>query len=670
MSYIEKYKKYKSKYLSLKKIQKGGDITKEQILENPLLLQYAPDIIKNDEDMIKYVIEKYPLFLRYASERLKNNKNIVKLAIDKDPFAVNYRGTCLQDDKEIVMYTIEKNSYMLKYAGDKLNNDECIVIYAVRDKPVTLQFASERLKNNKNIVMLAIDKDPFTLQYASEQLKDDENIVFSAIIQHPLTLQYASERLKDQEQILKWALTKSHIINDSPLKFTSDRLRNIKYVVKWAIEVYPYALLYASEQLQNDKEIVKYAISIDPSVFQYVSVKLKKDKDFIKENIKNNAALLFYANGRLRRNKLFVSELMDINPIALIYAHENLHKSPDLLEKTNKLLNAKKYKIETTDNLYNTKSYIISEKNKNKWICSQCSPNCKILAKFILDITRYVTNQDFLYKLKESICKIPTHKKYVLFILRSPDEDLYKIKSNYWISAILIDQINKNNLSIEIIDIIYDIKDPKIYFYSFCNIDFIVCDDGSYSGSQVKEEIVDKIILLRNTLYLLIPFISTPAEHNILSSGKNVVLLNSDRIQTVLERCEELNIKTIKLYDDQNILREYTIKCELDLINSKLEKCFPNLRKQHKYDIKNRSMPFYFDHKIGDYVSTFPIIYQFGIIEKDPNNPECKSGNVILIDNCSNPNITYEDLNDKNFDKQCVVPYYKTLTDLKIVEVK
>ncbi len=38
-------------------------------------------------------------------------------------------------------------------------------------------------------------------------------------------------------------------------------------------------------------------------------------------------------------------------------------------------------------------------------------------------------------------------------------------------------------------------------------------------------------------------------------------------------------------------------------------------------------MLFYFDHKIADFVSSFPVIYQYGIIESEGRN-------LLLFDNC------------------------------------
>ena len=68
-------------------------------------------------------------------------------------------------------------------------------------------------------------------------------------------------------------------------------------------------------------------------------------------------------------------------------------------------------------------------------------------------------------------------------------------------------------------------------------------------------------------------------------------------------------------------------------------------------------MPFYFDHKIADYLSSFPVIYQLGYINSTVG---CDRSNQLLIDNCDNLP-TFKSLDEKDYDSQCIIPYYKKL---------
>lgn len=319
------------------------------------------------------------------------------------------------------------------------------------------------------------------------------------------------------------------------------------------------------------------------------------------------------------------------------------------------------YEIISTLPLYNTKSFIITNEFKNKWLCSQCSPNAKLLGKFLLDITRHVSYSEFQFKLLESIQKLPIENIYVIVVY---SESKIENKSNLWVTSMFIDQINKLNLKINIFDIIYttcDNFEEKIHYYKRNTniINYIICDDGSYSGQQLYSYVIpsikDSYEFSEYKIYCIIPFISNNAKQLILSNHTNVILLNSDIIETVRERCNSLNILRIKYKDEDGDLLTLRINKDEDYakLSKLLDKYFPNLDKTiepygvKNYDFNYGSMPIYFDHKISDYLSSFPIIYQYGYVKKEVG---CSNANSLLFDNCDEPTFT---------SSLCIIPYYK-----------
>lgn len=309
----------------------------------------------------------------------------------------------------------------------------------------------------------------------------------------------------------------------------------------------------------------------------------------------------------------------------------------------------KKFNINNNKSLYNRKTFIMDPNKKELWIKSQENNDAKILAKFMLKITRHVNYQEFQDKLLESICRIPTDKKYVIVI-----PNIEEKKSNKWISAILLDQINNNNFDLDIIDVISNINIGMIYFYSLYNeyLDFIICDDGSYSGGQITtdmQEIFNNCSSLSKIItYCLLPFVSSFAESRI-NKLKNVILLNSSKIESIKERCEKLNIESIELTNETLCIQNDDDYIELGKL---LNLYFPNIKNNYNYELFRGNMPFYFDHKIADFVSSFPTIYQYGIVKSKEN--------ILLFNNCDH--VTTEDgINEINFNEQCIIPYYKTL---------
>ncbi len=330
------------------------------------------------------------------------------------------------------------------------------------------------------------------------------------------------------------------------------------------------------------------------------------------------------------------------------------------------------YTITSEASLYNDKTFEIDLKLKTSWIDKQCYHDAKILGDFIIKITRHVSFSEFQETLLKSIHKIPIKRQYVIIIPVEGDTQ----KSNIWISSILIDKIQTLGLQIDIVDIIYYKADKEIdafntiiiKVYGINYIDFIICDDGSYSGGQMEENIINILtcldmydIFTSSRIYCLIPYISTHAFRILNTISEKVVLLNSDIIETVKERAIRLKCTELVLDGSTlNLKQESGIRYLKDSLNT----YFPNLREKTSYNLATGSMPFYFDHKIADYVSSFPVIYQYGYIQE--NEPLCKGGNQLLFTNCDNIP-TLDALDMKTYDEQCVVPYYKKL-NIKITE--
>ncbi len=326
------------------------------------------------------------------------------------------------------------------------------------------------------------------------------------------------------------------------------------------------------------------------------------------------------------------------------------------------------YQVSSDKPLYNNKTFNFDMELKNKWISAQCTPEAKSLGKFILDITKHVSYQDFQDKLLESIKKIPTNKKYVIYISGEYGEK----KSNEWILAMLIDKISKLNLDIKIFDIVYyrDINYfEKINLYSLFGkyLNFLLCDDGSYSGKQLSDSVKVELGSLYKSasvqcIYCLVPYVSTCAEARL--RAVNVIPLYSDKIPTIKERCEELGIRKISL--ENNIILDPNVESDLIKLQILLNTYFPNLPSNSSYDLTCGTMPFYFDHKIADNVSTLPIIYHLGYIHPNQiTNCNKNNSNILIFNNCDKfP--TLKLLDSKEIEQQCIVPYYKQLN----IEIK
>jgi hypothetical protein len=309
MSLKQKYLKYKSKYLALKK-QIGGEcnpiptenykdpINLENLLDRPpehritvngkcydirdiykwifkspggekdtdphRIPVDAPTkmIIRNTYNNIPLTAEEERSAIDYirrldpnrpminVSERYKSNKNVV-LAL------VNWRGLELlsapkfQTDREVVLAAVKNDRRALKYVPT-FNNDKEIVLAAVRQDGNLLENASIELRADRDVVLAAVKQSGRALHYASRKLKEDREIVLAAVKQYGHLLKYAAEKLRADKEVVLAAVRQDAFA----LEYASVELRADREIVLAAVKKHRDALKYASVELQNDPEII------------------------------------------------------------------------------------------------------------------------------------------------------------------------------------------------------------------------------------------------------------------------------------------------------------------------------------------------------------------------------------------------------------------------------
>jgi hypothetical protein len=226
--------------------------------------------------------------------------------------------------------------------------------------------------------------------------------------------------------------------------------------------------------------------------------------------------------------------------------------------------------------------YNINNNLKNEWL-AKCDISIKDIAEEFLNITQYISNDifdDYLAKsLKEMLEYFDNIKNiYIQFFI--PENSLNK--SNYWVIKKLVKLINDNDNGKYIISINSDIK-------SFNNnFPIIIADDASYSGSQICSYIEDYIDSKNYKLFLLIPFISKIAIERIRSYDNNIKFIENNRyeLKPLTDLMENEKIKRLFSYYGNSNITQY---------------------------------PIYFNHKVADSYSSFPLIYSYGIMPNQKN---------------------------------------------------
>ena len=230
----------------------------------------------------------------------------------------------------------------------------------------------------------------------------------------------------------------------------------------------------------------------------------------------------------------------------------------------------------------------INNTKLKEWLDKSDSPIKSIAHEFILK-TKYISYSIFKKYLKNTyfeMLKSLNTTKLQFLIISDNSSVSYKNKSGYWVLNHIIPYIDK---IIYDYNIIYDINDINY------NLPIIIPDDATYSGSQISS-FIEQFRKKKCDIYILIPFISNTA---------------IDRITTTFNESE---IDGTLYFPIKN---KFIMKPIYELMSDdKIIKLFSYYTK----DGRNvRDYPIYFDHKVADSYSSFPLIYTFGVIPNEHN---------------------------------------------------
>ena len=125
-------------------------------------------------------VEDAGMALQYVPEELKGDREVVMEAVRQDGRALRFASEELKGDREVVMAAVRKSGSALRFASEELKGDREVVIEAVRKNGTALRFASEELKVDREFVMAAVIQDWRAHRFASEELKGNREFVMAA----------------------------------------------------------------------------------------------------------------------------------------------------------------------------------------------------------------------------------------------------------------------------------------------------------------------------------------------------------------------------------------------------------------------------------------------------------------------------------------------------------
>jgi hypothetical protein len=267
------------------------DVIIEAINKDEDALKYTTKEIKQNRNIILDIVSKisYPHVLEFLPDKLRNDKDLVLNVVRKNASQLQFATDDLKSDKEIIKAVIIEDAYFaLKFGDKKFREDRVVALEAVRYRHAhAYEFISEELKSDREIALTAIQNNVHILKHAPDQIKNDFELMKIAVETDGMAYKFFSNELqKNRELVLKainnqntyyeWVPELIEFVFKNGNEFRNDREIVLASVKRWGLH-----LELVSIELQADKEVVLEAYRKNQFSFKYAADTLKNDKDFI-----------------------------------------------------------------------------------------------------------------------------------------------------------------------------------------------------------------------------------------------------------------------------------------------------------------------------------------------------------------------------------------------------
>ena len=149
------------------------------------ILDDCPDHFLADADFIADALDASleVSVLAYAKDNVLSDRSLFLHVVNNlDVHGLTYAPQKIREDEEIIRLAINKNSYALKYASSSLRDKKDIVLMAVSNQGDSLDYASENLQNNQEVVLAAIKNTASAWEYVGSKFFQDSKMIRASLV--------------------------------------------------------------------------------------------------------------------------------------------------------------------------------------------------------------------------------------------------------------------------------------------------------------------------------------------------------------------------------------------------------------------------------------------------------------------------------------------------------
>lgn len=142
--------------------------------QDPWLKETEVQLLPPVTDVARWqvVLKDDGLLLQYAPEEVRNTRAVASTAVAQNPQALRYIT-----DTAALVAAVSRDAAVLKDAPPEVKGNREVVLAAVAKTPSSLRYASEELRADPGVVAAAMDKDKDAIKFAAAHLRANPDLV-------------------------------------------------------------------------------------------------------------------------------------------------------------------------------------------------------------------------------------------------------------------------------------------------------------------------------------------------------------------------------------------------------------------------------------------------------------------------------------------------------------
>lgn len=275
--------------------------------EYGLQLEFAPQTIKADYEVVMAAVMKNPKAIQFAAPELRSNKEIMLVAIKQDIDTADFLDPGVWQNRDFVIQAVRVDWQLLRMACEEFLRDPEIVLAAIEGNwdavsaaapeaweympvpraaavtggwtvhNVAPHYLQARLRADKEFALHCVRLDWRNLEKIDEKLLADFDIALAAVRQDWRALRWIHKDLQAHEEIVTVAVEHNFLCITKSL----DELPIEQPLVLRIVQQNWEAFAHLNEELRSDKEIANAAISQNWRALEFAGEARKNDPEIV-----------------------------------------------------------------------------------------------------------------------------------------------------------------------------------------------------------------------------------------------------------------------------------------------------------------------------------------------------------------------------------------------------